>query len=89
MSPSRRRVPRPASVALSAAALLAMLSASIAPLVPERGCARSEPRPVGAGDDRTCADAGPDAAPDAGPDGRAVPDVRADPATGSHAATSA
>jgi len=34
MSPSRRHVPRPAFAALIAAALLAMLSASITPLVP-------------------------------------------------------
>ena len=45
MSPSRRRVPRPASVALSAAALLAMLSASIAPLVPSAAALDPSPDP--------------------------------------------
>jgi hypothetical protein len=45
MSPYRRRVPRPALVALSAAALLAMLSASISPLVPSAAALDPSPDP--------------------------------------------
>jgi len=45
MSPSRRRVPRPAYMALGAAALLVMLSASIAPLVPSAAALDPSPDP--------------------------------------------
>lgn len=45
MSPSRRRVPRAASVALSAAALLGLLSASVAPLVPSAAALDPSPDP--------------------------------------------
>jgi hypothetical protein len=45
MSPSRRHAPRPAFAALVAAALLAVLSASIAPLIPSAAALDPSPEP--------------------------------------------
>jgi hypothetical protein len=80
MSPSRRRVPRLASAALGASALLlALLATSISPFVPGVAALDPTPDPSGSAPTEPATTPGPTATPDPTADPTATPDPTANP----------